>query len=310
MFKERLKELRHKDLYRQSKVHSPELFNFSSNDYLGLSKHPDVVKASLKAAADHGAGAGASRLICGTTILHQELEKKLAKFKHCQSSLVFPTGYMANLGAISAVVGMGDAIIVDELNHASIIDGTRLSGARLLVYKHKDTKRLKTILERYRKRFKNVLIVTDSLFSMDGDIAPLPEICALAKHYKCLSMVDEAHATGVFGPNGEGLVEHFGLGDKVDIIMGTLSKALGSLGGYIAGSKELIEYLTNTSRSFIYSTALPPACCGAALKAIEIVQKDVARRERLWENIRYFTENSEFRIQSENPRSKIQDPKS
>jgi len=323
---EEIEILRKNNLFRSLRRVEPgqSLLNFSSNDYLGLAQHPEIISAAQTALEDYGVGTGSSRLITGTTLRHQQLEQRLAEFKHTESALVFPTGYMANVGTISALVGQGDAVIVDKLNHASIIDGARLSGAKMLVYphlsmelqmeednrsfgvktqKHKNTrtqklrnsKTLNNILEKYRAKFKRVLIITDSLFSMDGDIAPLPAIVDLAKHYDCLTMVDEAHATGVFGENGEGLIEHFGLSGQVDVVMGTLSKALGSLGGYVAGSGNLIDYLVNKSRSFIYTTALPVSCCAAALKAIEIIQREPKRRERLWKNVAYFC--SRFKVQ-------------
>lgn len=271
-----------------------KLINFSSNNYLGLAQHPEVIAAANKATKQYGVGTSASRLITGTTPLHQQLEQKLAQFKQTEAALVFPTGYMANVGAITAIVSKGDAIVCDRLNHASLIDGARLSGARLLVYPHKDTAALKQILAKQRSKYQQILIVTDSLFSMDGDLAPLPEIVQLAKHYDCLTMVDEAHATGVFGQNGEGLIEHFGLVGQVDIVMGTLSKALGSMGGFIAGSQDLISYLLNKSRSFIYTTALPASCCAGALKAIEIIEREPERRARLWRNIKYFKGESQI----------------
>lgn len=275
-----------------------QLVNFSSNNYLGLAQHSELIQAANLATEKYGVGAVASRLITGTTPLHTELEQKLAEFKHTEAAIVFPTGYMANLGTISVIVGKGDAILCDRFNHASIFDGARLSGAKLLVFPHRDTEALKRILDKQRGKFNRNLIITDSLFSMDGDIAPLPEIVQIAKHYNCLTMVDEAHATGIFGRNGGGLIEHFGLTGQIDVTMGTLSKALGSLGGFVAGSKELIDFLVNKSKSFIYTTALPAANCAAGLKAIEIVQNEPQRRARLWKNIellrKHTTTNSQI----------------
>ncbi|MFH1428307.1 MAG: 8-amino-7-oxononanoate synthase, partial [Candidatus Margulisiibacteriota bacterium] len=291
-----LNDFRKKDLLRKTKAVKPvsntvvdingkQLINFSSNNYLGLAMHPEVIEAANNALTKYGAGSGASRLICGTTPLHEQLEQKLAVFKHTAASLVFPSGYMANVGTISALLDKNDAVVVDKLNHASIIDGARLSGARIIVYPHKNMDKLNSTLNRHRNKYNRLLIVTDSLFSMDGDIAPLPEIVSMARHYGCMTMVDEAHATGVFGTNGEGLVEHFGLSGQVDVVMGTLSKAIGSQGGYIAGSNVLIQYLINKARSFIYTTALPASSGAAALKAIEIIEREPERRERLWENV-------------------------
>ncbi len=205
--------------------------------------------------------------------MHEQLESKIAQFKGREAAIVFPTGYMANVGAITSLVDENDTIIIDRLNHASIIDACRLAKAKLQVYGHRDIVALETILKRSAK-FAKRLIVTDSLFSMDGDIAPLPEIINLAKEYNAITMIDEAHATGVIGARGKGLEEHFNLVGKVDIVMGTLSKALGSLGGFVAGSQPLIDYLRNKARSFIYTTALPPASCAAALAAFEIICGD------------------------------------
>ncbi|MFC1595997.1 8-amino-7-oxononanoate synthase [Candidatus Margulisiibacteriota bacterium] len=294
-----LNNLKETNLLRQLKIASPgsdcsvtvkgkRYINFASNNYLGLTDHPEVTAAAIQAISEYGTGTGASRLISGTTPIHQQLEEQLARFKSADAALVFPTGYMANLGAISALAGKEDAVVIDRLNHASIIDGARLSKAKVLVFPHKDTIALKNILEKYRSKYRHVLIVTDTLFSMDGDIAPLPEIVNLAEHYKCTTMVDEAHAVGVFGKNGEGLIEHFGLSGKIDVTVGTLSKAVGSMGGYVAGSRNLIEYLVNKCRGFIYTTALPADCCAAAMKAIEIIQSDPERRNRLWQNIEIF----------------------
>ncbi|MFC1478017.1 8-amino-7-oxononanoate synthase [Candidatus Margulisiibacteriota bacterium] len=300
-----LNELQQKGLLRTTKAVKPvsdtvveingqQLINFSSNNYLGLAMHPEVITAAKEALSEYGAGSGASRLICGTTPIHEQLERKLAEFKHTEAALVFPAGYMANVGTISAILDKNDAIVVDKLNHASIIDGARLSGAKIIVYPHRDTGKLNSTLNRHRKKYNRLLIVTDSLFSMDGDIAPLPEIVSLARHYDCLTMVDEAHATGVFGTNGEGLIEHFGLSGQVDVVMGTLSKAIGSQGGYIAGTQMLIDYLVNKCRSFIYTTALPASACAAALKAIEIIEREPERRKRLWENIAEGTKMREL----------------
>jgi len=261
--------------------------SFCSNNYLGLANDPRVKEAARKAIDEYGWGAGASRLISGTMRFHRDLEARIAQFKGTESSIVFATGYMANVGTISALVGAGDAVIIDRLNHASIIDGCRLSGARMLVYRHANTTSLENVLSGAHG-FNRRLIVTDSIFSMDGDICPLPDIVTLAKRYDAMVMVDEAHATGVMGETGRGVVEYFGLEGQVDVVMGTLSKALGGMGGYVAGSKELISYLQNKSRSFVYTTAPPPAACAAAIEALNIIEKEPDRRQRLWENVKYL----------------------
>ncbi|MDI6735362.1 MAG: 8-amino-7-oxononanoate synthase [bacterium] len=267
-----------------------------SNDYLGLTQHPKVKEKAKEAIERFGCGSGASRLISGTFLLHSELEKKLAEFKKTEAALVFASGYAANLGVISSLAGRGDVIIIDKLNHASIIDGCRLSEADLRVYPHKNMVSLEKILKQTQnKRLR--LIITDGVFSMDGDLAPLPEIVNLAKKYKALVMVDDAHGSGVLGKEGRGTVEYFDLEGQIDIQMGTLSKALGSLGGFIAGSNILIEYLINKARSFIYSTALSPAQVATALASLEIIQTEPQLRLRLLQNVRYLKqglENSGF----------------
>ena len=254
-----------------------EYLNFCSNDYLGLAGHPKVIKKAVEAMQAFGFGAGASRLISGNTIIHEELELKIAKFKGLEAAIVFPTGYMANIGAITSLVSEEDTVIIDRLNHASIIDACRLSKAKLQVYPHRDIDALEKILSRSEK-YKKRLIVTDSIFSMDGDLAPLPEIIKLAKNYNAITMTDEAHSTGVIDLHG-----------KPDISMGTLSKAIGSIGGFVAGSRELIDYLRNKARSFIYTTALPAAACAAAIAAIEIIENEPGIRLRLWANVKHLT---------------------
>lgn len=293
-----IKTLKEQGLYRSLKtiehydgpvvtIDGKEFLLFCSNNYLGLANHPKVIEEAIKATKKFGFGSGASRLISGNSILHQTLEKEIAKFKNREAALVFPTGYMANVGTISALLNEGDAVIVDRLNHASIIDACRLSKAKILPYPHKDMAGLGKILKKsgsFRKR----LIITDSVFSMDGDIAPLPDIIRLAKKYDAMTMIDEAHATGVIGEGGRGLEQHFGLTGQADIVMGTLSKALGSLGGFIAGGKSLIEYLINKSRSFIYTTALPPAACAAALASLQIIEARPEHLRNLWKNVGYL----------------------
>ncbi len=293
-----LETLRRRGLYREFKtldgatdrlvtLYGTTFLCFSSNNYLGLANDPRLVAAAKDALDDYGVGAGASRLVSGNQRIHRELERRLAQLKGTDAAIVFPTGYMANVGAIASLVGEGDAVIVDRLNHASIIDGARLSRAKLLVYSHCDLGSLEQALTQARA-LRRRLVVTDTLFSMDGDIAPLREIALLAKRYDAIVMADDAHATGVLGENGRGALEHCACEGEIDVVMGTLSKALGCLGGFIAGERRLIEYLRNTARSFIYTTALPASMCAAALAAIEIVEREPERRAALHENVAAF----------------------
>lgn len=258
-----------------------------SNNYLGLANHPALKKAAQKAIKEYGCGSGASRLISGTMTLHRDLEKKIAQFKGTDRALVFNSGYHANIGVISAFFKEKDIIFSDELNHASIIDGCRLSGAKTVIYSHKDVNSLEMHLKK-NSNFRRKLIVTDGLFSMDGDIAPLPDIAFLSKKYSTITMVDDAHATGVFGKNGNGTVGHFGLSNEIDIQMGTLGKAVGSFGAYIAGNKDLIDFLVNRSRAFIYTTSLPPAILAASIAALDLIQSKPSLRSKLWSNVDYF----------------------
>lgn len=268
-------------------VHGKSYLSFCSNNYLGLANHPKIKEAAIEAIHRYGWGAGASRLVSGNMTPHEELEKKIAEFKGTEAALLFPTGYMANVGALCALAGKGDVVIGDKLNHASIIDGCRQSGATFRIYPHNDVNQLETLLKRHAA-FRRRLIVTDSVFSMDGDTAPLPEIVEVAKRCDALIMVDDAHALGVFGQQGKGMIEQCGLHGKIDIIMGSMSKALGSIGGFIAGDRRLIDFLKNKARSFIYTTALPPAACATSLAALELIQECPSLREKLWENITYL----------------------
>ena len=261
--------------------------SFCSNNYLGLANNPLVIKAVKDAVGKYGWGAGASRLVSGNMRLHEVLEGEISKFKGKEASIVFPTGYMANIGTISSLVSKGDLVICDKLNHASIIDGCRLSGAGFRVYPHCDMKKLENVLKKATK-YSRKLIVTDTVFSMDGDIAPLPDIVRIAHKYKAMVMADEAHGTGVFGKRGGGVVEHFNLSKKIDIVMGTLSKAVGSLGGYVSGDEDLINFLRNKARPFMYTTALPPAVCAASIAGIKLIQKNPLLRKSLWNNVRYL----------------------
>lgn len=269
-----------------------EVLLLSSNNYLGLANHPALKRAAQEAIEHYGCGAGASRLISGNMALHQELEQRLARFKKTEAALVFPSGYHANIGIISALMGPGDTILSDALNHASIIDGCRLSHAQVQVFRHGDMTHLAQLLAACPRSGQR-LIVTDSVFSMDGDIAPLVDIVTLARRHHAWVMVDEAHATGVFGSRGAGVVEELGLENEVEIQMGTLSKALGGFGAYVAGSRELIEWLINRARSFIYTTGVPPAVTASALAALDIVAQEPERRQRLWDNVAFLRQGLE-----------------
>lgn len=268
-------------------IEGKTFLSFCSNNYLGLANHPSVIKAVKDAVEEYGWGAGASRLVSGNMTLHETLEKLISKFKRKEAAIVFPTGYMANLGAISTLVSRGDLVVCDKLNHASIIDGCRLSGADFRVYAHCNMEKLENVLKKSSK-YNRKLIVTDSVFSMDGDLAPLPDIVRIATKYNAMVMVDEAHGTGVFGENGRGVVEHYNLDKEVDVVMGTLSKAIGSLGGYVAGEIDLINYFRNKARSFMYTTALPPAVCAASIAGINLIQADPSLRKSLWNNVRFI----------------------
>jgi len=255
----------------------------ASNNYLGLAAHPEVVDAATEAARRYGAGAGSARLVTGGLVLHDELEARLAAFKGTEAALLFSSGYLANLGTVAALVGPGDAVFSDSLNHASIIDGCRLSRADVHVYRHADAGHLADRLAAWRRGAgpgPRALVVTDSVFSMDGDVAPLPDIAAASERHGAVLMVDEAHATGVVGPGGRGAVTAFGLDGRVGVVMGTLSKSLGAAGGFIAGSADLCAYLRNRARSFIFDTALPPPTAAAALAALRILEREPERPVR------------------------------
>jgi 8-amino-7-oxononanoate synthase len=260
-----------------------EIINFSSNNYLGIANHPGLAAAAKTAIDRYGCGSGASRLISGNMTLHEELESQLAEFKGTEAALVFNSGFQANTGVISTLAGEGDAIFSDTLNHASIIDGCRLARAQTLVYAHNDLDQLEAQLKQ-ATGFGRKLIVTESIFSMDGDEAPLTGIVELAEKYGAMVMVDEAHATGVFGASGAGVVQKLGLGDRVAVQMGTLGKAFGGFGAYIAGSAGLRDLLINRCRSFIFTTSLPPAVMAMAIAAIDIVKHEPERRDALWQN--------------------------
>jgi 8-amino-7-oxononanoate synthase len=259
----------------------------SSNNYLGLANHPALKHAAMAALERFGTGAGASRLVAGNLDPIDQLEHRLARFKHTEAALVFGSGYLANLGVMSALAGRGDWIFSDELNHASLIDGCRLSRAEIAVYRHRDLDHLKVLLENAPTAGRR-LIVTDAVFSMDGDCAPLADIVELARRHRAAIVLDEAHAVGVLGPGGAGLAAQLGLTDEVDVMVGTLSKALGAYGAYVAGSRTLIEYLVNRARSFIFTTGLPPAMAAAAIAALDVIAAEPDRLERLADNARYL----------------------
>ena len=253
-----------------------------SNDYLGLADHPAVKAAAIEAVGRYGVGAGASRLVSGTCTLHAQLEGRLAAFKGTPAAVVAPTGWMANHIALHAMVGAGDLVLCDKLNHASIVEAALSCGARLRTYPHCDAARLGELLARHRGGYRRCLIVTDSLFSMDGDLAPLREIVQLKRRYDAQLLLDEAHATGVLGASGRGAAELAGVEGDVDATVGTLSKAIGAMGGFVAGPAVLIDLIRNKGRAFIYTTALPPAICGAALAALDLIRDEPQRRTRLW----------------------------
>ncbi|HEY9899518.1 MAG TPA: glycine C-acetyltransferase [Pantanalinema sp.] len=294
-----LQDLKDRGLYRMPRVlegmqqaeacfDHQEVVNLSSNNYLGLTTHPKLMKAAHEAIDRFGAGSGSVRTIAGTMSQHVELEAKIAAFKHTEAALVFQSGFTANSGTVSAVLGKEDVIVSDELNHASIIDGCRLSRAKIAVFKHKDVADLRRVLAEVEGNYRRTLVITDGVFSMDGDIAPLADIVEVAEQHKAIIMVDDAHSSGVLGHQGRGTVDHFGLHGRVHIQVGTLSKAIGCLGGYVAGSRTLIEYLILKARPFLFSTSHPPAVTAAALAAFDLLQEDPTLMERLWDNTRYF----------------------
>lgn len=295
---EEIERLKEKGLYRTlrvmeyirgpvARIDGKEFIIFSSNDYLGLAGHPEMIKSSVEATKRFGTGTGSSRLLSGTMELTRILENSLAEFKGCEETIVFSTGYMANLGVITSLAGRGDVVIIDKLNHASIIDGCKLSGARLRIYPHKDMGRLEALLAS-SMNFRRRLIITDGVFSMDGDIAPLEEITGLAEKYEAVVIVDDAHGTGVLGKTGRGVLEHLGMKSDGIIQMGTFSKALGSLGGYIAGHYPLIDLLRNKARAFIYTTAPTPSILAASIASIELIEREPEHRNQLWKNTETF----------------------
>lgn len=274
------------------KIGGKELINLSSNNYLGLAAHPRMMDAAIKATKEYGVGAGAVRTINGTLKIHDELEKKLAEFKHTEAAIAFQSGFNCNAGAIQAVMNKNDGILSDELNHASIIDGCRLSGAKTIRYKHNDMQDLRAKAKEARESglYNKLMVITDGVFSMDGDVVNLPELVKVAEEFDLITYVDDAHGSGVMGM-GAGTVKHFGLSDKIDFQIGTLSKAIGVVGGYVAGSQDLIDWLKVRARPFLFSTSLTPSAAAACIEAINIMTESTELVDKVWENGRYLKEN-------------------
>src|SRR5579864_1246835 len=271
-----------------SKFDGREVINLASNNYLGLADHPKLVEAAVEATKKYGAGSGAVRTISGTMSIHMELERRIAKFKNTEACVVFQSGFAANAGTVSAILGAEDHIVSDALNHASIIDGCKLSKAKIHVFPHKDTAAADRKLADLAGATGRKLLITDGVFSMDGDIGPLPALVEIAERHGAIMMIDDAHSSGVLGRNGRGTIDHFGLHGRVDIQVGTLSKAIGVLGGYVCGSRDLIEFLYHRARPFLFSTSHPPAVAAACIAAFDILENEPERIERLWDNTRYF----------------------
>src|SRR5881409_1070952 len=265
-----------------------KVINLASNNYLGLTTHPRLREAALEATHKYGVGSGAVRSIAGTMKIHMELEEKIASFKNSEACVVFQSGFAANAGTVSAVLGKEDFIISDQLNHASIIDGARLSRAKILVFEHKNIADADAKLASVHHEPGKKLLISDGVFSMDGDIGPLPALCDLAEKYGAIMMVDDAHASGVLGRNGRGTIDHFNVHGRVDIQVGTLSKAIGAIGGYVCGSRDLVEFLYHRARPFLFSTSHPPAVAAACLAAFDVLEQEPERIAQLWENTGYF----------------------
>jgi glycine C-acetyltransferase len=294
-----LNKLREQGLYQKLRILRGEqtavatfdgkrVINLSSNNYLGLTTHPRLREAALEATRKYGVGSGAVRTIAGTMSIHMELEEKIARFKNTEACVVFQSGFAANAGTVAAILKKGDIIISDALNHASIIDGCRLSRADIRVFPHKDYAAAEELLKQAQPEPGHKLLISDGVFSMDGDIAGLPVLCDLAERYGAIMMVDDAHASGVLGRNGRGTIDHHGVHGRVHVQVGTLSKAIGVLGGYVCGSRDLIEFLYHRARPFLFSTSHPPAVAGACLAAFDVLEQEPERIERLWENTRFF----------------------
>jgi glycine C-acetyltransferase len=272
----------------ESRFDGKQVINLASNNYLGLTTHPKLREAALEATRKYGVGSGAVRTISGTMSLHMELEERIARFKNVEACVVFQSGFAANSGTVSAILGPEDHIISDELNHASIIDGCRLSRAKIHVFPHKDVAAAEKILADLESMPGRKLLISDGVFSMDGDIAPLPGLVEAAEKHGAIMMVDDAHSSGVLGRNGRGTIDHFGLHGRVHIQVGTLSKAIGVLGGYVCGSRDLIEFLYHRARPFLFSTSHPPAVAASCLAAFDVLEQEPERIQCLWENTRYF----------------------
>src|SRR4051795_9251122 len=296
---QQLDELKQKGTYFKLRVledeQAPEctfdgkhVINLASNNYLGLTTHPKLREAAIEATKKYGVGPGAVRTIAGTMKLHIELEEKIARFKNVEECVVFQSGFTANAGTVSAILGKEDFIISDELNHASIIDGARLSRAKILVFRHKDVAHAEEQLASVKDQPGHKLVISDGVFSMDGDIGPLAGLCEVAEKYGAIMMVDDAHASGVLGRNGRGTIDHFKVHGRVDIQVGTLSKAIGALGGYVCGTRELIDFLYHRARPFLFSTSHPPSVAATCIAAFEVLEQEPERIEKLWENTRFW----------------------
>jgi glycine C-acetyltransferase len=294
-----LQKLREQKLYQKLRIletaqrpvarfDGREVINLSSNNYLGLTTHPKLKQKALEAIEKYGVGSGAVRTIAGTMTLHMALEEKIAHFKQVEASVVFQSGFTANAGTVQAILAKEDVIISDELNHASLIDGCRLSRAEIKVFPHKDVEACEKILQELQNRPGRKLLITDGVFSMDGDIAPLPALVELAEKYGCIMMIDDAHASGVLGRHGRGTVDHYGLHGRVDIQVGTLSKAIGALGGYVCSTRDTIEFLYHRARPFLFSTSHPPSVAATCIAAFEVLEEEPERIEKLWSNTRFF----------------------
>src|ERR1043165_5850066 len=272
----------------ESQFDGKQVINLASNNYLGLTTHPKLREAAMEAVRKFGVGSGAVRTISGTMSIHMQLEERIADFKHVEACVVFQSGFAANAGTVSAILGSEDHIVSDELNHASIIDGCRLSRAKIHVFPHKDAAAAERILAELNEASGRKLLITDGVFSMDGDIGPLPALCDAAGKHGAIMMVDDPHASGVLGRNGRGTIDHFGVHGRVDVQVGTLSKAIGVLGGYVCGNRDLIEFLYHRARPFLFSTSHPPAVAAACLAAFDVLEEEPERITQLWENTKYF----------------------
>jgi glycine C-acetyltransferase len=269
-------------------IDGKHVINIASNNYLGLTTHPKLRAAALDAIKKYGVGSGAVRTVAGTMRIHMQLEEKIAKFKNVEACVVFQSGFAANAGTVSAILGKDDFIISDELNHASIIDGARLSRAKIKVFRHKDATHAEELLKEIKDEPGHKLLITDGVFSMDGDIGPLPALCDVAEKYGAIMMVDDAHASGVLGQNGRGTIDHFNVHGRVDIQVGTLSKAIGALGGYVCGSKDLVDFLYHRARPFLFSTSHPPSVAATCIAAFELLEEEPQLMDQLWANTRFF----------------------